>query len=61
MERPEIIAHNEALAIQNIHIAYISSGLVDAMALCQQYMGVDTREAYDRVKMICGDLMGKED
>lgn len=53
MTKQDITAANEALAIHNIRTEYAKHGLVDAMAMCQALMGVDTVEAYNRVKMLC--------
>jgi hypothetical protein len=56
MTKREIVQHNESLAIHNIRTAYTNEGLIEAMSLCQDYMGVNTTEAYSRVKMLCADI-----
>ena len=53
MTKPEIIAHNESLAIQKIQIAYIVDGLHEAMRLCQEYTGLSVQEAFAKVKELC--------
>lgn len=55
MTHTEIIAHNESLAIQKIQSAYDRDGFVAAMGLCVEYMGLNTRDAYERTKLIVGD------
>jgi hypothetical protein len=53
MTKPDLIAYNESLARQKIQIAYINDGLIEAMKLCQLYMGLSTQEAYAKVKEMC--------
>ena len=53
MTKPEIIAHNEALAIRKIQAAYTRQGLYEAMKLTQLFMGVDAVGAYKTVTVIC--------
>ena len=59
MAKPEIAQHNESLAIQKIRDEYIKSGLVEAMSLCQDYMGIGTVEAYSRVKILCEEVQNE--
>jgi hypothetical protein len=48
-----MILHNESLAIQKIQAEYNRNGLYGAMKLCQEFMGVDARAAYEKVRMLC--------
>ena len=59
MTKQEMIQQNEETAIQKIRIAYINEGLVAAMALCIEFMGVNAKESFTKTKEICADLEGK--
>ena len=56
MTKSEIIAHNENLARKNAAIAYQRGDLHRAMKLCQEYTGVTSKEAYEKVKEWCEGL-----
>ena len=53
MTKPEMITHNEALAIHKIQTAFTRQGLYEAMKLTQQFMGIDAIESYKTVVVIC--------
>jgi hypothetical protein len=53
MTKDEISRHNEALFIQKVRAWYGQGNLYEAAKLCQDFQGVDAREAFKRVKMIC--------
>ena len=53
MTEPEIIAHNEALAISKIQQTFTRQGLLEAMKLAQQFMGINAVEAYKTVTVVC--------
>lgn len=57
MTKPEMITQNEELAIRKIRAAYQTQSVLRAMQLCQTFMGLDAREAYDTVNRLCGDLI----
>lgn len=56
MTNEEMALHNEELLIQKVRDEYSKGNLLDAMALCQDFMGVDAKEAFNRVKMLCSDI-----
>lgn len=60
MTKAQITRYNEALAVRKIREAYISDGITEAMALCQTYMGIDLKAAYNKACGICFDLIPKE-
>ena len=53
MTHAETTAHNESLAVTKIQAAYTRQGLYEAMKLTQQFMGIDTKEAYKTVTVVC--------
>ena len=60
MTKAQITRYNEALAVRKIREAHISDGITEAMALCQTYMGIDLKAAYNKACGICFDLIPKE-
>lgn len=56
MDKREMALHNEALARVRIRSAYTSEGIVAAMRLCAEYMGMDMREALGEVRSLCADI-----
>jgi len=53
MTKQDMRTYNEALALQKISAAAREKdGLVEAMGLCQEFMGLDTKAAYEFVKML---------
>lgn len=59
MTPQEIAQHNEAVFIEKVRDDYAKGNLLDAMSLCQDFMGVDAKEAFKRVKMLCSDVEQK--
>lgn len=55
MTHAEMITYNEALAVQKIKTAHKRDGFVTAMKLCAEYIGLDTKAAFERTKMICDE------
>jgi|AGTN01.2.fsa_nt_gi hypothetical protein len=56
MTKQEMSLHNESLAIQKIRTAHAKGNLYDAMKLCQDFMCLDAKEAYAKVKLLCEDM-----
>lgn len=53
MTKEEMTRHNEPLFIEKVREEYSKGNLYDAAKLCQDFMGIDAKEAYTRVKMLC--------
>jgi hypothetical protein len=55
MDKQQIALHNEQLAKLKIQSTYADGDLHGAMKLCQDFMGMNARAAYDEVLRICGE------
>lgn len=53
MTKDEMSRHNEALFIEKVRDEYARGNLYEATKLVQDFQGVDAREAFKRVKMLC--------
>lgn len=53
MTKDEMIRHNEALLIEKVRAWYAQGKLYEAAKLCQDFMGIDAKEAFKRVKTLC--------
>ena len=56
MDKYKMALHNETLARVRIRAAYKREGIITAMRLCAEYMGVDMRQALAEVRGLCADM-----